>query len=187
MTAEEFCEFVLRPENSDRSFELVHGEVVEMSRPGVLHGFVCGNVSRILGNFACQRGKGYVCVNDTGIIVERNPDTVRGPDVLFFENAITADDLEVKFGTTPARLAVEVLSPNDKPGKLNQKIRELIRFGTPLVWVVDPEIRCATVYRPGQGRQIQQTTLEETEEITGEDVLPGFKCGVAEFFAMPGQ
>jgi Uma2 family endonuclease len=188
MTADEFYDFVHRPENRERVFELERGEIVEMSRPGKLHGFVCGNVARILGNFAFQRGKGYVCTNDTGVVVDRDPDTVRGPDVMFFEDSASSiDDLETKFGTKPARLAVEVLSPNDKPGKLNQRLRELFAFGTPLIWVIDPEIRALTIYQPGRGRRIEQTTLEESEEITGEDILPDFKCKVAEFFAMPGQ
>src|ERR1700737_2613474 len=55
MTAEQFFEWVQRPENRDRHFELERGEVVEMSRPGERHGYICGNTSRILGNFTFQR------------------------------------------------------------------------------------------------------------------------------------
>jgi len=188
MSADEFFDFVHQADNRDRVFELERGEVCEMSRPGKLHGLICANVVAILMAFAKQRKRGYPCSNDTGVIVERNPDTVRGPDVMFFEdNAKSIDDVDVKFGTTPASLAVEVLSPNDKPGKLNRRIRELFSFGTPLIWVLDPEVRSVTVYQPGRGRRIEQTTLEESEEITGEDVLPDFKCKVADFFSLPGQ
>src|SRR5262249_15606205 len=84
MSADEFWDFVHRPENADRDFELVRGEVVEMTKPGKRHGFVCANVVSILWSFARQRKKGYVCSNDTGVLVEHDPDTVRGPDVLFF-------------------------------------------------------------------------------------------------------
>jgi Uma2 family endonuclease len=155
MSADEFFDFVHQAENRDRVFELERGEICEMSRPGKLHGLICANVVAILMAFAKQRKRGYPCLNDTGVIVGRNPDTVRGPDVMFFEdNAKSIDDVDVKFGTTPASLAVEVLSPNDQPGR---------------------------------GRRIEQTTLEETEEITGEDVLPDFKCKVADFFSLPGQ
>ena len=79
MTAEQFFDWCNRPENRDRHFELVRGEVVEVSRPGERHGFVCLNVGRILGNYTFQRRKGYACSNDTGLILERDPDTVRGP------------------------------------------------------------------------------------------------------------
>jgi Uma2 family endonuclease len=183
MTAEEFYEFANLPENRDRCFELVRGEVVEMSRPGKRHGLVCGNTVRILGNYTVQRRKGYVCSNDTGVVVEHDPDTVRGPDVLLFEDAEHYEQVELKYGEQPALLAVEVLSPNDSMGKVNRRIREQLRFGTRLVWLLDPEARNVTVYRPGQEHYL----VEEGEELTGDDVLPDFRCRVAEFFNLPGQ
>src|SRR5262245_22176203 len=96
MTAEEFYEWANRLENRDQFFELERGEVVEMSRPGKRHGLICANVAGVLRNHAVQRQKGYVCSNDTGVVVERGPDTVRGPDVLFFEDAEQADQVEEK-------------------------------------------------------------------------------------------
>lgn len=187
LTADEFFDFVHRPENRDRVFELERGEVVEMSRPGKLHGLVCANIALILGLFARKRKKGYPCSNDTGVVVELDPDTVRGPDILFFEDAVSFDDVEKKWGKTPPRLSVEVLSPNDSPGKLLRRIREQLNFGVPLLWVVDPELRTVTVYQRGQGRKIEEYTLEESEELTGESALPDFRCKVAEFFEFPGQ
>ena len=183
MTADEFWDFVHRPENQGKEYELVRGEVVEMSRPGRMHGFICANVAILLGLYARQRKKGYVCSNDTGVIVERDPDTVRGPDVMFFEDAETFEEIDRKWEGGPPRLAVEVLSPNDSAGNVNRRIRDQLRFGTPLVWLLDPEERNVTVYRPGRDYQV----LEEGEEITGEDVLPDFRCKVAEFFNLPGQ
>src|SRR5438105_1056730 len=85
MTAEEFFEWANRTENRDRHYELERGEVVEVAQPGERHGFVCLNVGRILGNYTFQRRKGYACGNDTGLIVERDPDTVRGPDVILYD------------------------------------------------------------------------------------------------------
>src|SRR5688572_17524341 len=111
MTAEEFYDWAHLPENRDKPYELVRGEVVEVTRPGKFHGFVCGNVVAALHNYARQKKRGYVCSNDTGIVVGRNPDTVRGPDVLFFDDAQTAEQIDQKYGDTPALLAVEVLSP----------------------------------------------------------------------------
>jgi Uma2 family endonuclease len=163
-------------------FELERGEIVEMSRPGKRHGLVCGNVARILGNFASLRKKGYPCSNDTGMIVERDPDTVRGPDVAFYEDAKTYEDIEEKYGDKPPLLAVEVLSPNDSVDRINRRIKELLAFGIKIVWLVDPEARIVTVYRQGKDLYI----LKENEELTGEDVLADFRCKVAEFFALPG-
>src|SRR5271167_23618 len=92
MTAEEFYEWVHRPENRDRFFELERGEVVEMPPPSKYHGFVCGNVSGVLRAYAIQRQKGYPCTNDSGFLVESDPDTVRGADVSFYEDEQTASD-----------------------------------------------------------------------------------------------
>lgn len=183
MTAEEFIDFVNRPENRDRIFELERGEVVELSRPGKRHGLVCGNTVGILGNFAAQRKRGYVCSNDTGIRVERDPDSVRGPDVMFFDDATVADEMEITFATNPPLVSLEVLSPNDSVGRVHRRVKEQLRFGIQLVWVLDPEARNVTVFRAGR----ENVVLEEADELGGEDVLPGFRCLVAEFFKLPGQ
>jgi Uma2 family endonuclease len=178
MTAEEFYDWANRPENRNRPSELERGEIVQMSRPGMRHGFICGNVARILGNFALRRGKGFVCANDTGVVVERNPDTVRGPDAMFFEGAPRLEEMSERYGEKPPLLAVEVLSPNDTTGKVMRRVREQFRFGTRLVWVLDPDARNVIVYRPGKEDYI----VEQGEELTGDDVLADFRCPVGDFF-----
>jgi Uma2 family endonuclease len=183
MSAEQFYEFANRPENRGRQLELERGEVVEMSGPGKLHGLVCANLTRILGNYAVARQKGYVCSNDTGLVVDRNPDTVRGPDVLFFEDAEQIEQVEEKYGEKPPLLAAEVLSPNDTHGKVGRRVREQKRFGTRLIWVLDPDARNVIVSQGGKEDQV----VEADEDITGEDVLPDFRCRVADFFALPGK
>ena len=91
--------------------------------------------------------------------------------------------MDRKWSKSPPTLAVEVLSPNDTFTKINRRVQEQLRFGTPLVWVLDPDVSNVTIYRPGQPYYI----LEQNEELTGNDALPDFRCKVAEFFAMPGQ
>ncbi len=183
MTAEEFYDWANRPENRDGCFELERGEIVEMSRPGKRHGLICGNISRVLGNFAVQHKKGYVCTNDTGVVVERDPDSVRGPDVLFFEDVDQIDLVDEKYGESPPLVAVEVLSPNDTTGKLIRRVREQLRFGVQQVWVLDPAARNVIIYQSGK----EDVVVEEGEELTGGDALPDFRCLVAELFALPGK
>jgi Uma2 family endonuclease len=183
LTAEEFHDFVHRPENRDRWFELVRGEVIEVPPPTRPHGFVCLNVGRILGNYTFQQGHGYVAGNDSGVILERDPDTVRGPDVALYEDAQAYADLHPKYGRVPPRLAVEVLSPHDRLGKVMRKITDYLRNGVELVWLIDPETRNVTVHRPAK----QPYVVEEDQDLTGEDVLPGFRCRVREFFLLPGE
>jgi Uma2 family endonuclease len=183
MKAEEFFDWCNRPENRDRHFELERGEVVEMSRPGERHGFVCSNVVRILGNHTFQQRKGYVCSNDTGLILERDPDTVRGPDVLLYDQPKRYDDLNPHYSERMPTLAVEVLSPNDKWGKVTRRITDLLRRGIGVIWLVDPEGRSVTVYRSNQLPQV----FEGNDELQGDPELPGFRCRVADFFFLPGE
>src|SRR5262245_33038283 len=103
MTAEEFFDWCNRPENRDRHFELESGEVVEVSRPGERHCFVCLNVGAILRNYTFQRRKGYACSNDTGLILGRNPDTVRGPDVMLYDQARRYDERVSATGSSRPR------------------------------------------------------------------------------------
>lgn len=183
MTAETFLEWVSLPENRDLHVELERGEIVEMPPPGKYHGFVCGNVAGILRNYAIARGAGYVCTNDAGLIVERDPDTVRGPDVTFYDDAQTADDMERQFATEPPLLAVEVQSPNDRVNRTVLRISQMLQLGVRLIWVVDPETRDASVYRPGKDPYL----VQESGDLTGEDILPDFRCRVADFFGVPGK
>ena len=82
------------------------------------------------------------------------------------------------YANVAADLVAEVVSPSNTRRQLAAKVREYFASGVRIVWVVDPEDRTATVYRgPGNG-----TVLWEDATITGEDVLPGFSCPVAEFF-----
>ncbi len=183
MTAEEFYEWVHRPEQANKWYELVRGEVIELPPPTKPHGFVCVNTGRLLGNFTYQQGKGYLTGNDSGVILERNPDTVRGPDLAYYEDAQTFAELHPKYGEVPPRLAVEVLSPNDRLGRVIRRVMDYIHNGVDLVWLIDPEARNVSVYRPGK----EPYVVEENQELTGEDVLPGFRCLVADFFRLPGD
>src|SRR5262245_14751666 len=148
MTADEFWDFVHRPENQDRDFELIRGEVVEVSRPTKPHGVVASNIAFELGMYVRKTGRGYVVGNDSGVALGGDPDSVVGPDVGYFTDASQFDDLHPKWGDVPPILAVEVSSPNDRPGRINAKIREYLANGVKVVWQVDYEERNVTVHRP---------------------------------------
>ncbi len=183
MTAEEFCDWVHQPEQADRWFELVRGEVIELPPPAKPHGAVCMRVGYYLTAYVEQRGRGYTTCNDSGVVLERDPDTVRGPDVALYEDADTFADLPPKYGEVPPRLAVEVLSPNDRAGKMLRKITDYLTQGVDLVWLIDPEDRTVTVHRPNRSPVL----VKEGQELTGEDVLPGLRVPVADVFRLPGD
>lgn len=183
MTAEEFFLWVQQPTNRGRRFELCHGEVIEMPPPGKYHGFVCGNVARILGNYAIASGRGYVCTNDAGVIVGTNPDSVRGPDVTFYIDDETAEDMERQYATDPPLLAVEVVSPSDRINDVMSRVGQLLSRGVEAVWVIDPDSRDISICRRGTEPQL----LSGDDHIEGEASLPQFQCSVSEFFATPSK
>jgi Uma2 family endonuclease len=183
MTVEEFAEWASRPENDNKWFELVRGEVIELPAPMKRHGVVAWNVVRALDAYICQRHKGYLTINDSGVILERDPDTVRGPDVALYEDAQSFNELHPKYGEVPPILAVEVLSPSDRADRTLRKITDYLRYGVALVWLVDPETRTVTVYPADNGPRL----VEESEDLDGGIHLPSLRCRVADFFHLPGE
>jgi Uma2 family endonuclease len=175
ITAEEFARMPDPPDGSLQ--ELVRGKIITMPPPGGLHGVCCSKVDRRLGTFVDEHGLGTVTSNDTGFITERDPDTVRGPDVSFW-NRDRLTEIPKEYIQVAPDLAVEVVSPGDHFAKIQKKVLHYLGHGVRLVWVVDPDDRSVTIYRPGQ----QAAILEEKDTISAEDVVPGFACPVAAFF-----
>lgn len=183
MTADQFYEWVLLPENEGKHFELERGEVVEVPRPGEFHGLVCHNVNFVLGVYIRARRRGYVLSNDTGVIWERDPDTVRGPDVFFYDEKPRLTDLNPKWSDVPPMLLVEVVSPNDKMSKVTRRVTDFLRWGVKIVWVVHPEEETVTVYLPDRPPAV----VDRQGELTGGELLPDLKVRVDDFFFSTGQ
>jgi Uma2 family endonuclease len=163
---------------------LVRGEAVEMPPPGEAHGLLCGWIAHLLWSYVLQRGEGAgVASNDTGLLVEKDPDTVRGPDVMLFAALGPSEQLSLRYSTRIPRLIAEVLSPHDTANKVGRRLSQYLHRGVPLVWVVDPEDRTVAVYRPGEIHKI----LDDTEELSGEGVLPELCIPVAQLLNVPGQ
>jgi Uma2 family endonuclease len=183
MTADEFWDFCLLPENEGREIELIRGEVVEVSRPRRPHGRVCINFGFALESYARATGRGYVVSNDSGVMLGEEQDTVLGPDVAYFVGATTFEELPEKWGTDVPVLAVEVRSVNDRSGEVGEKVAEYLRGGVSLVWVADYEAQTVTVHRTGA----EPTEVGPGEVLTGGEHLPGFAAPVADLFRMPGR
>jgi len=175
LTAEQFLE----TDWGEGLFELVRGEVVRMTPPRPEHGFLCWTISGLFWDYVRQSGLGYCLSNDSAVLTERDPDTVRGPDLCYYSNArwpLT----EVGKGLPPVApdLAVEVVSPGNRPGAMLRKVGEYLNAGVLLVWVVDPRSRTLTLYRP----DATPVVLREDQAIEDLPELPGFRCEVADIF-----
>jgi Uma2 family endonuclease len=155
--------------------ELIRGSIVEMAPAGAEHGALSMGLGAKLYNFVCLKKLGLVFAAETGFILERDPDTVRAPDVAFVSSARLPDPLPKKFFAGAPDLAVETVSPDDRPKEIRAKIEDWLRAGTRLVWVVDPAARSVAVHRPGQAPR----TLGSADVLDGGEVLPGFQIALA--------
>jgi Uma2 family endonuclease len=171
MTAEE----LLHVDIPNKRVELVRGVLVVSEPPGYLHGEITARLAKVLSNFADARDLGRVLAGDAGFKLASDPDTVRGPDVAFIRRERLPHPSPRGFAGFPPDLAVEVLSPNDRPGQTLAKVADWLSAGTRLVWVMDPDRRIARIYRADG----TQATINEDEQLDGEDILPGFSCALA--------
>jgi Uma2 family endonuclease len=183
MTAEEFYDWSQLWENRDRNFELEAGKVIELPMTGELKGFLCANLCEILGSYVHERRAGHVCSNNVGLILARNPDTVFGPDISLFLEASKFRDLEVGWPKNLPKLIVEVMSPNDRMGKMLARIAKFLKKGVAMAWLLDPEDETLTIFFPNR----EPIVLERDDEVADLKLLPDFRCKVADFFSMPGE
>ena len=174
MTAEEV--FAL-PE-SDMQYELVRGTLREVPMAGWQHGSVEANIIGILINDSVARGTGRTVSGDTAFVLARDPDTVRIPDVAFVRHERLPPPLVSGRAALAPDLAVEIRSPNDRPGEVQRKVADYFAAGVQLVWLVDPDEQTVEVWTSG-GLDRRCTA---TETIDGGAVIPGFRCPVARFF-----
>lgn len=115
---------------------------------------------------------GYRCFPD-----DRN--RIRRPDAYFIRRErLSPDRFDDGFITIPPDLAIEVLSPNDRAIRVSRKTQEYVAAGVRPIWIVEPELRLITIYRADGTVSL----LHDSDELSGEDVLPGFRCPVSRLF-----
>jgi Uma2 family endonuclease len=173
-------EFLVWPDEPGFRQELMRGEVVTMPLPGGRHGRIAGKILRRVGDFVEVGRLGETYAAETGFLIERNPDTVRGADVAFVRTErlalITNEEKHIPFAPD---LAVEVRSPSDRDDEVEEKVQLWLAAGSELVWTVDPDDRTVVVHRRGA----EPVPLREDDEIDGGDAIPGFRCRVSDLLA----
>jgi Uma2 family endonuclease len=160
--------------------ELVRGELRMMAPSGAEHGGVIINMSVLLATHVKKHHLGRVFGAETGFVLTRNPDTVRGADVSFVRvSRVPKEGLPKSFWIGAPDLAVEVLSPDDRPKDVADKVEDYLTAGALLVWVVNPKKKTVTVHQP----MTPAVLLQSTDVLDGVNVVRGFKCRVSEIFA----
>ena len=177
VTAEE----LLRMPQDDLRSELIRGELCEMPPPGSLHAEIVARLIGLLFPFVSTRQLGRVFA-DAGVIVDRDPDTVRAPDAAFFsKDRLSLTEAVSGYFSVVPNLIIEVESPNDGRRALHDKALMWVSYGAEIVWVVRPEQRCVDVYQSGHNT----TRLSGADSLDGGDILPGFRCQITDIFGPP--
>jgi Uma2 family endonuclease len=163
-------------------YELVNGELMERHM-GWDSSWIGGRMYYFLFAFALAHRSGWVVPADASYqCFPDAPSLVRRPDVSFIRRGRLPGGRRPR-GHCPVApdLAVEVVSPNDLYSEVEEKVGEYRRAGVHLVWVIHPPTRTVRVHRLDG----TITDLTEADELSGEDILPGFRCAVRELFADP--
>ena len=168
------------PRGRGYRYELVKGELRQMTPAGFDHGVVIMNLAIPLGQHVKSRDLGVVCGAETGFKLERDPDTVRAPDIAFVRrDRLPASGRPTGFWEGAPDLAVEVLSPSDTALEVEEKVRSWLAAGASAVWVVNPKNRTVTIHGSGTASR----PLSGRDSLDGEDVVPGFWLQVGDIFA----
>ena len=170
----DFEAFLARPENQDRLFELINGEIIE-KMPTIWHGIIANLIGTYLQIYLFTHPIAWV-IQEGRYKLPDDPQNDLIPDVSLFLKETAG---VTKKGPAPhlPELVVEIKSPDDKLTKMWEKASYYLAHGTKIVWLVHPEKRLVYVLTPNK-----ETTLDETEILDGGDLLPGFQLPVKDIF-----
>lgn len=161
------------------SWELLAGELIEMTPPQWTHGVIALRFGYRLSLFLEKTPIG-VASTDSGFVVSRNPDSLLAPDISFVRNdrapLLAAGNV---FPELAPDLVVEVVSSGDRAPELHTKVDVYLRAGVRLVVVVWPKLAQVSLHRPDG----TAATLKGDDRFDAGDVLPGFGFPISELFA----
>jgi Uma2 family endonuclease len=167
-------------DRENRLYELVEGVLVEKT-VGFLESWLAIRIATLLSRFVESHELGLIAGPDGMIALD--VDRVRISDVSFVSWA------RVPGGAVPTEpvpridpdLAVEVISTDNTPKEMNEKLEEYFQKGVRLVWFVRPRRRVVDVYTAPD----HFTRLTASMTLDGGDVLSGFAVPVSTLFQMP--
>lgn len=161
--------------------ELIDGTLVEKASMGWFESTLAGILLGRIRAYLLQQNLGVVAGGGDSYI-KVLPERIRVLDVAF-----------VNWDHVPGRrltrepcpdfvvdLAVEVLSVSNTAAEMKQKRQEFFGKGTRLFWIVDPALQTVTVYHSVD----DGTVLTIDDAVSGEDVLPGFRFSIREWFQL---
>jgi len=150
-----------------------------MNPPGWRHGLIASRIFGLVDRYLEHNDIGRAVTNDSGVVTEHDPDTVRGADVMFHSyQRLPADQEPDDYPELPPEIVWEVKSPDDRQQKVLAKVAEYLEAGVLIVCVVDPKRKCCTSYYPDQPEE----TVEMGQAWQAPTILPGFELPLEKVF-----
>ncbi len=173
------ADLLAKSKDSSHRYELMKGNLLTFPLANADHGAIALTIGATIHLFAEDHCSGSAFGSGAGFLLTRSPDTVRAPDAAFVSQARLPES-GVPAGYFPGApdLAVEVVSPGDTAGEVEEKVQMWLAHGASLVWVIYPATRTVTVYR----RDGSATVLHDDDLLDGEGVLPSFSFAVSRLF-----
>ena len=169
-------ELLLMPRDGNR-YELMRGVLVPKMPTGLPHSEAVIRTGSLLTVYSDDNEYGATYAGEPGYRLERDPDTVRAPDVSWCAPGRLPEGTQ-GFPELAPDLAIEVKSPSNSNPEMASKAEMWLSYGSQQVWVEDPEQTAVTIYRPGA----LPVTLSEDDTLDGGDLLPGFTTPVWRLF-----
>lgn len=173
-TVEQFEAFIARPENAERRFELIHGEVVE-KMPTEEHALIIILIGAALLSYFRQNPIGRVGT-DARFRPGHDDENDRRPDVhATLDPQPPVVTKGPRFGVPD--IAVEVKSPDDLTREMREKALYYLENGAKLVWLVFPDKKIVETYSADADDVWVQGDI-----LTAPDLLPGFSLPLRDIF-----
>lgn len=173
------AEDLLRLSSEGVKGELIRGVLCATVSVGKVHARIAMRMGSELDHHVRRHRLGQVGGSDGGVLIQRNPDTVREPDVYFVSaERLPLDDDSDGYLEVPPELVVEIVSPSDRQEAVNDKTLMWLGLGALMVVEVYPAERAVMVHQPG----VPAVTLTGDDALDGGDVLPGFRMPLSEIF-----
>ena len=169
-------ELLLMPRDGNR-YELIRGVLVQKMPTGDRHRITVSRFDTALSIWSDERDYGSVGAGEPGYLLDRDPDTVCAPDVVWIAPGRVPEGTQGYPELAPD-LAVEVKSPSNSNSEMAAKAAMWLSYGSKEVWVANPETTTVTIYRSGA----DPVTLGEDDTLDGGDLLPGFTTPVWRLF-----
>lgn len=181
-TVDDVWQLEQQPLNPIEKYYLIDGELIIKMAPSELHGDTATRLSVFLFLFVDEHKLGRV-TSEVGYYPPGDRRTMLLPDVAFTSNPRAAQPPRTTYVPHMPDLAIEVISPSQSLAQVRRKAEAYLRHGAALVWLVDPLARSIEVWRRGNDGRLQSEVIAGDGELSGDDILPGFRLRLTQIFS----